>query len=246
MTSLFDEDGRPVAPSAPDSPVPFPTENPVGPYGDLPSYSSEHVLPVGRPGRHGGSGGSGGRPPRTTPSPLGRVVVPVALAVVAVVALIAGWSTLQNMRGSDVASPAPTRTSTPAPTTSRTATAAPTASATPTSTSSPTATPSATSTSSAPVVDRTPVVVVLNATNRSGLAAAVARQLRAKGWTVARIDNWRRGGVSTSTLFATTAKADAAATMRRDLPALDVTRAQLVGMSPNRLYVVIGSDYPRV
>jgi hypothetical protein len=93
------------------------------------------------------------------------------------------------------------------------------------------------------VVDRAVSVVVYNATSRTGLAATVAAQLRAKGWTVVSIGNWRRGGVSQTTVFVNGRK-DAAATMRRDFKAADLTRTLLSGMPSGRLVVVVAGDYP--
>jgi NAD(P)-dependent dehydrogenase (short-subunit alcohol dehydrogenase family) len=85
-------------------------------------------------------------------------------------------------------------------------------------------------------------VVVLNGTSRTGLAAEVAKRLRAKGWTVTTVGNWR-GGIKTTTVYATGRKA-AAATMRYDAKPADATRPTRDGMPTDRIVLVIGPDFP--
>ncbi len=84
---------------------------------------------------------------------------------------------------------------------------------------------------------------MLNGTRRTGLAAKVAADLKAKGWTVVSIGNWRAGGVDTTTVFVD-GRDDAAATMRRDLKAADATETPIGSMRANRITVVIMDDYP--
>ena len=87
-------------------------------------------------------------------------------------------------------------------------------------------------------------VTVLNGTRRTGLAAAVAADLRAKGWTIISIGNWRGTGVDTTTVFVNGEK-DAAATMRRDVGAADATRTPIGAMKDGRITLVLMDDYPR-
>jgi hypothetical protein len=95
------------------------------------------------------------------------------------------------------------------------------------------------------VADRSVPVVVLNATNRTGLAAAVAQRLRDKGWVVTRVGNWRGDPVRLTTVFVTR-NARAAATMRRDVRPADGTLPTWTGMPKDSVVLVIGPDYPRV
>jgi hypothetical protein len=87
-------------------------------------------------------------------------------------------------------------------------------------------------------------VVVLNATRRTGLGSKVARQLRADGWTVTSVGNWRRTLVSNTTVFSEGQPA-AAATMVGDLPTGGSIEVPLSGMPSGKLVVVVGADYPR-
>lgn len=210
---------------------------------DLTPAGPEDVLPARPPGRRA-------KPPvEGTPSPLGRVLLPIALLVVAVVAVLAAWGRLQSDESVVAGGPtspaaSPTSSSSPSPSpspSSASPTAKPTKSATPTPTTSdePTESPSPT----AVVIDRSVPVTVLNGTRRTGLAAKVAADLKSKGWTVVSIGNWRAGGVETTTVFVD-GRDDAAATMRRDLKEADATETPIGAMRTNRITVVIMDDYP--
>lgn len=205
---------------------------------DVPA-GPEDVLPARPPGRRV-------KPqPDPTPSPLGRLILPVALLVVAAVAVFAAWNQLGS-DGSDVAGgPTSSSSASASPSTSPSASAKPTPSSSPTASASPTPSSSSPSPSaSAVVIDRSVPVTVLNGTRRTGLAATVATQLRAKGWTVVSIGNWRGSGVETTTVFVN-GREDAAATMRRDLKAADATEEPIGAMRANRITVVLMDDYPR-
>jgi hypothetical protein len=93
-------------------------------------------------------------------------------------------------------------------------------------------------------VDRSVRLVVLNATARTGLAAKVAARLRALGWKVVSVGNYRRHDVGQTTVFGN-GYVDATATLMRDLPAADVHLPRRVTMRPLALTVVVGPDYPR-
>ena len=211
---------------------------------ELTPSGPEDVLPARPPGRRA-------KPPAEgTPSSLGRILLPIALLVVAAVAVFAAWGRLQSDESvvagsptSPAASPSSTSAS-PSPSASPSSaspTAPPTRAPTPPPTPSdePTASPSP----SAVVIDRSVPVTVLNGTRRTGLAAKVAADLKAKGWTVVSIGNWRAGGVDTTTVFVD-GRDDAAATMRRDLKAADATETPIGSMRANRITVVIMDDYP--
>jgi hypothetical protein len=225
-------------------------------HGEPPAYSHDDVRPVGPVvgGRRAARVAS--TPPRRTgPTPLGRVVLPAALAVVSGVALVLGWVTLQDERAQTAARAVPTastRASVPAaPVVSTSPTAV--ASTAPVVVASPTApaasAPAASGSAPAPpppasaAVDRSVPVVVLNSTTRTGLAAKVAAQLRKAGWTVVSIGNYRRR-LAATTVFAE-GHANAVATIKADLPTDESVRPPAGAMNPARLTVVLGPDYPR-
>jgi hypothetical protein len=227
------------------------------PYGELPAYNADDVLPSGSPGKDsraaraskaGGTGsGDGGGPRRTGPTPLGRAVLPLGLALVSAVALVAGWTHLQEDRANDtVTLPAASSTRTAGGSQTPVASESPSAvaSATQKPAASSSASPSASTSPTALPVDRSVPVVVLNSTARTGLAAKVAASLRKDGWTVVSVGNYRGGRLALTTVFAR-GNANAVATMRSDLPTKDAVKAPVGAMNPNRLTVVIGADYPR-
>jgi hypothetical protein len=214
------------------------------------------------------------RLPADTPSGAGRVLLPIGLCLVGVVALGAGWTHLEADRAAEAqtpvavgpsakppvpslgaaspsatpaasvspsASPSASRSASPSASGSRSTQPQPSPTASGSGASTPTSAPSASPTPP-PAIDRSVPVVVLNATNRTGLAAEVAKRLRAKGWTVERVGNWT-GGVPTTTVYAT-GRAAAAATMRYDAKPADATRPTRDGMPKNRIVLVIGSDFP--
>lgn len=237
MTPIDDEDGSAVTP---------PEDHPHHDVADGP----EDVLPARPPGRRA-------KPPvEGTPSPLGRIVLPLALAAVSAVAVVAAWGHLQSDDSSDAAaSPSarptvsatssadPSGSASPSPTTTS-AEPTPSGSVTATPSLSEPPTPSASPSSTALVIDRSVPVTVLNGTKRTGLAAKVAADLKKLGWTIVSIGNWRAGGVDTTTVFVE-GREDAAATMRRDLDAADATEAPIGAMRSNRITIVVMDDYPK-
>lgn len=206
---------------------------------DVPS-GPEDVLPARAPGRRA-------KPPvERTPSPLGRIVLPVVLMILAAVALVGAWRQLTVQDPNLAGGPGPTKSASVSPSPTPSASASSTASQKPSPTptkSSASPTKSASPSASAVVIDRSVPVTVLNGTRRTGLAARVADDLRAKGWTVVSIGNWRGGGVDTTTVFVV-GRDDAAATMRRDLKAADATEEPIGAMRTNRITVVVMDDYP--
>lgn len=196
------------------------------------------------------------RAPLTTPTPLGRAVLPVLLAVLCVAALWGAWTHLQDKQAASAA-PAPTRPTSDAasPAPSRVS-PSPVASSTPAASTAPSSAPATSAAASRPAtsapavvatarpVDRRPPVVVYNATNRAGLARTVARQLEAKGWKVVGVGNWTRTNVPRTSLYLI-GHLDAQATMKRDFPyAKGPFQDPLPGMPAKTLVVVIGDDYP--
>ncbi len=172
------------------------------------------------------------------------------------VALAVAWGQLQSdpapassgsVTTSSAKPPVPTLSSTPSlsPSPSASSPSPSPTSASPSASGSGSTSPSpSTSISAAPPVDRSVRVVVLNGTRRTGLGAKVARQLRALGWNVTSVANWRRTTIDETTVFVDGEDA-AAETMLRDLPVGDTIEVPLSGMPGNRLVVVVGDDYPR-
>jgi hypothetical protein len=169
--------------------------------------------------------------------------LPSLLAILAVTSLIVA---LYVWRGEDPKQP-PTAASshtltpsaTPPPaTTNASATAEKTAD--PTVTTSPTAT--ATRTAS-PDLRSEVAIVVLNETTRGGLAATVAARLRAKGWNVSGVGNFR-GVVPATTVYYPDGHADAAQAAAKSLPTPVRIRPRFGNLSTTRLTVVVTTNYP--
>jgi hypothetical protein len=200
-------------------------------------------------------------PPRTAgahrapPSRSARTLTYVLLGVVGALVLLAlglgvkGW--LSGSGGSPNAGPSNSQvhvpsltTSPPTSTPSATPTATPTATPSPKPTTKPTVKPSpkptATRTSHPPPV-APPVVhaptVVLNETGITGLAARTAARLRALGWTVTGIGNWR-GSIPTTTVYYPAGRYAAARRLAYDLH-VSRLRPVVPGMLDDRLTVVL-------
>jgi hypothetical protein len=177
--------------------------------------------------------------------------VPSLLAVLAVTAMV---TALYVWRGEspDTATPASATTqqsttasasSTPSPRT--TTTKAPVKPAPATTTSSPPATKPTKTKTTTPSADKVGdlEVVVLNATSRKGLAGTVATRLRAKGWTVALVGNFRGNVTATTVYYPAGAQADAAAAAAA-LPTDPRVRPRFGNLSASRLTVVVTDSYP--
>ena len=171
-------------------------------------------------------------------------VMPSLLAVVAVAALI---TSLAVWRGQDPVQPqaaAATTTSTPA---SREALSqAPNPASTKTSPSALATVPVTTApvtTAPARSTLRDVQVVVLNQTSRAGLASQVADVLRADGWTVAAVGNFR-GIVPATTVYYPPGEELAAQTAAEDLQATPRIRPRFGNLSTSRLTVVVTDSYP--
>lgn len=187
-----------------------------------------------------------------------RVIVAGLIAIAAVVALLVAFGACGGGfdSGQGVINGTPGVTTPPAtllPSTSAPAT-------TPAPTPSPTATPSttaprttpprttaaATPTRTAPATSAPPTsgpklpVDVFNGSTVTGLARQGAVQVRAAGWTVAAVGNWRRTTVSAETVFYGPGDEGSARRLARDLPGAQQVRAALTGMSSTKLtYVVL-------
>jgi cytoskeletal protein RodZ len=172
-------------------------------------------------------------------------LLPTAAVLLAVVLIgLGAWaltrstaSTIQSSGTVDVGSPSQGT----APTAPTSGSPSPTASATP---SSSAGTPTSQTASSPPAgsVDRSTPVTVLNATRTSGLAGSVAATLRTSGWTVPTTDNYRRAQPPTTVYYATADQRATAQAVADDVGG-DPRVQQSSEFGPDRITVVIGSDY---
>ncbi|MEU4603833.1 LytR C-terminal domain-containing protein [Kribbella sp. NPDC023972] len=189
------------------------------------------------------------------------------VAVLAVVAIVAGLLVLFGTRGNDSTADEASGTSTPSPkpqptggpSTVGASVPKPTAEGTtttpaPTSTPTPTTEPSSEPTTAPPATtqppatqpttippEQRPAVEIYNNTARKGLADSVAGRARQAGWTVAGADNWR-GKVAASTVYYPPGMLDAANQLARDL-GVGRTKGALDNMKKDRLTVILTSDY---
>lgn len=180
--------------------------------------------------------------------------VPSLLAVIAIAAVITAlyvWQHEERASTETVAS-APRTPESPAASTPMTATASPSPSPSPssTATASPTASPNAQQTSpkapaktSPKATTRLPLVV-LNQTSRRGLGGRLASHLRAQGWTVAQVGNFR-GNVAATTVYYPRGAARQASAVAAVVPGGARTRPAFANLSGSRLTVIIADDYPR-
>jgi hypothetical protein len=226
----YDSDYQPPAEPAPD----YAAESPGDAwYVEPPFIKGEGIVPVGG-----------------TPSRWGKLLVPIALGAVAIMALIAGWTHFQNSNTETNVVVAPTNQ--PAASTVPTPPIVPPVPVVPTPVISIVPTiptpapvvPTPDASSAAPVVagDRSVPVVVLNGSGTSGLAAKVADDLRAKGWKVVSVGNYSKTPATQTTVYSPGPRT-ASATMRRDVPQSSLTHKPLPGMSKTQITLVIGSDY---
>ncbi|MFG1627136.1 LytR C-terminal domain-containing protein [Kribbella sp. NPDC049227] len=191
------------------------------------------------------------------------------VAVLAVVAIVAGLLVLFGTRGGDSTADQPSSATTPKPSTKPTTgpstivasvpkpgesetpappttepTGAPTEEPTPEPTeppsSEPTTAPPPATEPAIPPAER-PAVEVYNNTGRKGLADSVAGRARQAGWTVAGADNWH-GKIAESTVYYPPGMLDAANQLARDL-GISRTKGALDNMKKDRLTVILTSDY---
>jgi hypothetical protein len=86
-------------------------------------------------------------------------------------------------------------------------------------------------------------IVVLNQTARGGLAATVATRLRAKGWTVSSVGNFR-GAVPATTVYYPAGKEAAANAAAKSLPTPPRVLPRFGNLSETRLTVIVTTNYP--
>lgn len=177
-------------------------------------------------------------------------LLPSLLAILAVTSLI---TALYVWRGEDVKSPPAAAKSTPrAAEFSTGVTTPPPSTASSPATSAATTEPAATTSSPAATRSKASrgaqlrkdvAVVVLNQTSRSGLASTVAERLRAKGWTVTAVGNFR-GVVPATTVYYPVGDEAAALAAAKSLPTPARTRPRFGNLSTTLLTVVVTTNYP--
>jgi cytoskeletal protein RodZ len=179
-----------------------------------------------------------------TRHPASATLLPSLLAILAVASLI---TALYVWRGEDpkqpLAAASPSSSAADATTSSTTATPKSAAQTTEpaATTTSPVPNKPTTTTGTQPRQDI--AIVVLNQTSRSGLAATVAGRLRAKGWTVSNVGNFR-GVVPATTVYYPAGHVAAARAAAKSLPTPARFLPRFGNLSTTRLTVVVTTNYP--
>ncbi|MFZ2504427.1 MAG: LytR C-terminal domain-containing protein [Nocardioides sp.] len=130
----------------------------------------------------------------------------------------------------EAASESPTPSATPPP--SQSPSSRPTKAPKPSKSASPTEQPG-----DDDVVRQDTLVAVLNNTSTAGLAATTAQQVRAAGWQVSGIGNWR-GNIPATTVYYPPGLQDAAEVLAADLR-ITRLRPSVAPMKPDRLTVIL-------
>jgi hypothetical protein len=196
--------------------------------------------PSGDPGRSQGAWGA-----------VARLLSVQLLTVIAVTAVITGIYALtgpHKNHQATVGSAAPAATTSTATTSkpaASTATAGTPSASTP-SASTPSASPTASPTAPAsPTVSQPPPVGaarlkvdVLNQSGPGGTAAKTATRVRALGWTVARVSDFR-GNVSATTVYYPTGEAKAAHELSAALPGTPRVLPRFSTLADNRLTIIV-------
>jgi LytR cell envelope-related transcriptional attenuator len=168
-------------------------------------------------------------------------LLPSLLAILAVASLIAAlyvWRGEDAKPPSAAAAPASHSSTSPNPTVST--------KATPEKTNEPvanTSSPRAKKHKTSALLRADIAIVVLNQTTRSGLASTVAAALRAKGWTVTGVGNFR-GVVSATTVYYPVGHVAAAQAAAKSLPTPARVLPRFGNLSATRLTVVVTTSYP--
>jgi len=162
---------------------------------------------------------------RNTPSP--NIFVPsswfIVLTVVAclVAAGGLGWLLVEGDTSKDTATPPSASATTPAPT----------------ETTEATPTPTPTPTETEPEIARDTPVSVLNNTGVAGAAGAFSTKVKAAGWTVGGIGNWR-GSVGQNTVYYPDGLQDQAELLAKDV-GIDRVLPLVANMRTDRLTIIL-------
>jgi len=176
-------------------------------------------------------------------------IIGVLLAVLGLVVLGVAIVALQHPKGHEATAATSSVASTPAPTTPATTapTTAPATSATspaPSTSASSSATSSSPASSTSSASTRLPLIV-LNNTNRTGLADTAKARFQAGGWTVTSTGNLVNNIISTCAYYDpnTPGAQDAAAALRAQFPAIKRTAPKFSELPAGPIVVVLTTDY---
>lgn len=99
--------------------------------------------------------------------------------------------------------------------------------------------------SSAPAKTRASVYI-LNNTNRQGLAATVAGELRAKGWTVLATENYSNGIISSAAYYDPSRSVNrvAAEELQKEFPGIKRVVERFAQLPDAPIVLILNDDYP--
>lgn len=171
--------------------------------------------------------------------PLGAVAS-VVVVIVLLLFLNSRSSTPGPAPGAIEAPPSttPTTAAPPSPTSSASTTVTPSPVQSPTAPAPPVSEPPATA---QPAVAKVPVTV-LNNSRRSGLASDVAAQLRAKGWPIAKVGNYR-GRIAMTTVYYAAGQLTQARELAREFPQIQRVEPRFDGLPGHGLTLVVTRDW---
>ena len=183
------------------------------------SRSSEYTRTgYGRRGSDAGTGG--GEPPRTRGDVIG-VIASSLFAVLAVLALVAVVYIVLNGNRNDSPTTTPQASQSNQPSKSNEPTNGGTTAA----------------------AEKAPVIV-LNSTDRSGLAADASEAIKAEDWETGQPGNYAAGELPETTVFYPEGMKGSAQLLQDDFPDITAVKPAEEGMSTSSLTLVLGSDWP--
>lgn len=183
------------------------------------SRSSEYSQTgYGRRGSDPGTGG--GEPPRTRGDVIG-VIASSLFAVLAVLALVAVVYIVLNGNRDDSPTTAPQGSQS----------------------SEPTGSNEPSGGQSKPPAEKVPVIV-LNSTDRSGLAADATETIKAQDWETGEPANYAGSELSQTTVFYPDGMKGSAQLLQDEFPDITAVKPAQDGMSNSSLTLVLGSDWP--
>ncbi|HKA69963.1 MAG TPA: LytR C-terminal domain-containing protein [Actinomycetes bacterium] len=169
-------------------------------------------------GRRGADGTGGGEPPRSRGDVIG-VIASSLFAVLAVLALVAVVYIVLN--GNEDESP--------------TSATQASQSNEPTGSNQPSEPPAA--------AEKAPVIV-LNSTDRSGIAADATEAIKADDWETGEPGNYEAGELAQTTVFYPEGMKGSAQLLQEQFPDITAVKPAKQGMSTSSLTLVLGTDWP--
>ncbi|MBV9594145.1 MAG: LytR C-terminal domain-containing protein [Actinobacteria bacterium] len=169
------------------------------------------------------------------------------LALIGVAVLVVALLALRQPKGREAAQTTVTVTSTTSAASTPTSNSAASSSSAPASSSASHASSSASApaSSSAATADKSLPLLVLNNTNKSGLAETAANRFRAGGWTVSSTGNLDNDIASTCAYYdPSVSGAQAAATaLQQQFPSIKRVKPKFSPMPAGPIVVVLATDY---